>query len=229
MPFLQTPQRLGFVEAGLLKSAGVVEVVVVVVVVVELELVEGVEVSVKGSGTLGFGHVTSFASSGQNSLIFWNKYHWRVGESPEGVRRSGRTVAVGDDSCFSRLNSSSGASDLTHVKTSHHKQIQLIMAHLSEGGSEGLIVLYWEEHRTWCLLGSKVTSTTPLTKSLTRSLSLSSNSLIAAVTLHTSDRAPLTMLAETVCSCQGNLFFMVTVDWLSLPVIFNRPQIITII
>ena len=33
------------------------------------------------------------------------------------------------------------------------------MAHLSKGGSEGLIVLKWEEHGAWCLLWSKVTAT----------------------------------------------------------------------
>ena len=47
---------------------------------------------------------------------------------------------------------------------SHHKQVQLIMAHLSEGASEGLIVLHWEEHRTWSLLGSKVTAIPPANK-----------------------------------------------------------------
>ena len=54
MPFLQTPQCLGLLEAGSLKSAGVVEVVVAAVVVV-VEVVEGVVVPVKGSGTLGLG------------------------------------------------------------------------------------------------------------------------------------------------------------------------------
>ena len=44
---------------------------------------------------------------------------------------------------------------------SHHKQVQLIMAHLSKGGSEGLVVFHWEEHGAGCLLGSKVTATTP--------------------------------------------------------------------
>ena len=38
-------------------------------------LVAGVLVSVDVSGTLGMGQVTSLASSGQNSLIFWKKYH----------------------------------------------------------------------------------------------------------------------------------------------------------
>ena len=77
MPFLQTPQRLGFLGGGSLRSAGVVEVVAVVelvaveLVAVVLELTEGVVVvSVEGSGTLGMGQVTSLASSGQNSLIF---------------------------------------------------------------------------------------------------------------------------------------------------------------
>ena len=43
---------------------------------------------------------------------------------------------------------------------SHHKQVQLIMAHLSKGGSEGPIVFDWEEHGAGCLLGSKVTAST---------------------------------------------------------------------
>ena len=34
---------------------------------------------------------------------------------------------------------------MTH-DLSHHKQVQLIMAHLNKGGSEGLIVFDWEEH-----------------------------------------------------------------------------------
>ena len=41
---------------------------------------------------------------------------------------------------------------------SHHKQVQLIMAYLSESGSEGLVVFYWEEHGAGCLW-SKVTAT----------------------------------------------------------------------
>ena len=43
---------------------------------------------------------------------------------------------------------------------SHHKQFQLIMAHLSKGGSEGPTVFDWEEHGEGCLLGSKVTAST---------------------------------------------------------------------
>ena len=56
MPFLQTPQRLCLLEAGLLKSAGVVEVVVVVIELVAavLEVVEGMGWSLSRSGTLSF-------------------------------------------------------------------------------------------------------------------------------------------------------------------------------
>lgn len=49
---------------------------------------------------------------------------------------------------------------------SHHKQVQLVVAHLSEGGSEGLVVFHWEVHGAWCLLGSKVTATAPANKLL---------------------------------------------------------------
>ena len=66
---LQMSQRLGFLEGGSL-----VVVVAVKLVVAVLELT-GVVVSVEGSETLGMGHVTSLASSGQNSLIFWKRYH----------------------------------------------------------------------------------------------------------------------------------------------------------
>ena len=85
----------------------------VVVEVVTVELV----VSIEGSGILGLGQVISLASSGQNSLIFWKRYHWRAGESPEGVRRSGRSVAVGVHSSLSRLKSTSGESDFSRAKT----------------------------------------------------------------------------------------------------------------
>ena len=47
----------------------------VVMVVVVLEFAEAVELTVEGSGTLGLGQVTSLDSSGQNSLIFWKRYH----------------------------------------------------------------------------------------------------------------------------------------------------------
>ena len=99
--------------------AVVLELVVMVAVILELVLVAVilVMVSIDGSGTLGLGQVTSLASSGQNSLIFWKRYHWRVGESPEGMRSSGRSVAVGVHSCFSRLNSTSGVSDFSRAKT----------------------------------------------------------------------------------------------------------------
>ena len=51
------------------------------------------------------------------------------------------------------------------LNLSHHKQVQL-MAYLSEGGSEGLVVLfYWEEHGAGCLW-SKVTATAPANKIL---------------------------------------------------------------
>ena len=42
---------------------------------------------------------------------------------------------------------------------SHHKQVQLIMAHLSKGGSEGLVVFDWKEHGAGSLLRAKVTAT----------------------------------------------------------------------
>ena len=67
------PQRLGFLEGGSLAVVGAVVLAVELVVVVQ-ELT-GVVVSVEGSETLGMGHVTSLASSGQNSLIFWKRYH----------------------------------------------------------------------------------------------------------------------------------------------------------
>ena len=47
-------------------------------------------------------------------------------------------------------------------------------------------------------LGPKSQLQPQLTNSLTRSFSLSSNSLITAITSHTSDRAPLARLAETI-------------------------------
>ena len=47
---------------------------------------------------------------------------------------------------------------------SHHNQVQLVMAHLSEGGSEGLIVLHWKKHGAWCLSGSEVTAAPPANK-----------------------------------------------------------------
>jgi hypothetical protein len=37
---------------------------------------------------------------------------------------------------------------------SHYEQIQLITAHLSEGGSAALVVFDWEEHGARSLLGS---------------------------------------------------------------------------
>ena len=49
---------------------------------------------------------------------------------------------------------------------SHHKQVQLIVAHLSEGGSEGLVVFQWEQHGAWCLPGSEITTTPPTDKLL---------------------------------------------------------------
>ena len=86
MPFLKIPQHLGLFS---LRSAEVMEVVVLVVVelvavavvvpaVVVLVgvVLELVEASVEGSGTLGLGQVISLAYSGQNSLIFWKRYHW---------------------------------------------------------------------------------------------------------------------------------------------------------
>ena len=79
MPFFPTDiQRLGFLGAGSLRSAGAVEIavavlvelVVVVVFVPVLEVVEEAVVSdAESSGTPGLGHVASCASSGQNSLI----------------------------------------------------------------------------------------------------------------------------------------------------------------
>ena len=97
------PQHLGLLEGGLLElTADMLEVVVAVLVVavlvvlvammaVVLELVEGV-VSIDGFGTLGLGQIDS---PGQNSQIFSKRYHKRVGETPDGRRTSGRSVAVG--------------------------------------------------------------------------------------------------------------------------------------
>ena len=48
----------------------------------------------------------------------------------------------------------------------HHKQVQLIMAHLREGGSEGLVVFHREAHGAWCLLRPKITATAPASKLL---------------------------------------------------------------
>lgn len=130
MPFRQIPQRLGLLERGTLgSSVGVRRVVVKLVLAVidlaleVLELVVTVVVAVfdlmvvEDSGTLGLGQVTSLDSSGQNSRIFWYRYHWRVGESPVGVRRSGRTLADGVQSSLRRLKSTSGPSDVTRAKT----------------------------------------------------------------------------------------------------------------
>ena len=47
---------------------------------------------------------------------------------------------------------------------SHHNQVQLVMAHLSEGGSKGVIVLHWKKHGAWCLSGSIVTAAPPANK-----------------------------------------------------------------
>ena len=92
MPFQQIPQRLGLLERGTLgSSVGVViklVVVKLVLVVIDLALeVLELEVTVvvavfdvmvvEDSGTLGLGQVTSLDSSGQNSRIFWYRYHWR--------------------------------------------------------------------------------------------------------------------------------------------------------
>ena len=49
---------------------------------------------------------------------------------------------------------------------SHHKQVQLIVVHLSKGSSEGLVVFHWEEHGARCLLGPEVTATAPADKLL---------------------------------------------------------------
>ena len=62
----------------------------------------GSDGAVAGDGVLR--QVTSLASSRQNSLIFWKRYNWQVGESAEEMRSSGRSVAVGIHSCFSRFN-----------------------------------------------------------------------------------------------------------------------------
>ena len=98
--------------------AVLMKVVVVVVFVPVLEVVEEAVVSAaEGSGTPGLGHVTSCASSGQNSLILLKRYHWQLAESPEGVIRSGRSVAVGDHSFFSSLYSTSGPSDVSRTNT----------------------------------------------------------------------------------------------------------------
>ena len=120
---LQRPQSLCFLGGGSLKSAvAVVQVamaleLVVMLVVVVVDLVEVVVVCTGGSGTLGMGHVSSLTPSRQNSLILWKRYHCREGASPDGVSRSGRSVAVGVHSPFKRLKSTSGASDLSRAKT----------------------------------------------------------------------------------------------------------------
>ena len=80
---------------------------------------------------------------------------------------------------------------------SHHNQVQLVMTHLSEGGSEGLIVVHWKKHGAWCLSGSKVTAASPANK-VCNQFTLLSSSLIAAVTSYTSDRAPLARLVKTM-------------------------------
>ena len=49
---------------------------------------------------------------------------------------------------------------------SHHKQVQLIVAHLSKGGSEGLVVFDWKEHGAGSLLRAEVTATAPANKLL---------------------------------------------------------------
>ena len=49
---------------------------------------------VSGSGSLGFGHVTSLQSSGQNSRILLKRYHSLLRDSPVGVTCSGRWSPV---------------------------------------------------------------------------------------------------------------------------------------
>ena len=69
------------------------------------------------SGSLGLGHVMSWYSSGQNSRILLNRYHCRLELSPDGVIRSGSSVAVGFQSCFRRFTSTSSESDFSRTKT----------------------------------------------------------------------------------------------------------------
>ena len=97
---------------------------------------------------------------------------------------------------------------------SHHKQIQLIMVHLSKGGSEGLVVFNWKEHGAGCLFRSKVIATAPANELLHQIALLVIQ--FPHVTSHTSDRSPIARLAETVVHCLGGVFFTVTVFWFSI-------------
>ena len=47
------------------------------------------------AGSPGWGHVVSFKWSGQNSLIFWYRYHCRCRERPDGGRMGGSWSTLG--------------------------------------------------------------------------------------------------------------------------------------
>ena len=69
------------------------------------------------SGSLDLGHVASWHSSGQNSRILLKRYHCRLELSPDGVTRSGSSVAIGLQSSFRRFMSTSLESDFSRTKT----------------------------------------------------------------------------------------------------------------
>ena len=83
---------------------------VLVVVDVPDALFGSVEGVVEGSGSSGFGQVTSLHSSGQNSRILLKRYHCLVRERPVGANRSGRSVADGAQSSLRSFISTSGES-----------------------------------------------------------------------------------------------------------------------
>ena len=90
---LQTPQCLGLLESsslGAMLLAGVGVAAEMAGVEAEV-VVDLLVVAVDGSGTSGRGQVMSWDSCGQYFWILWYKYHCRVGESPDGVRRSGNS------------------------------------------------------------------------------------------------------------------------------------------
>ena len=67
-----------------------------------------------GSGMLGFGHVMSLSSSGQNGLICSNRYHWWSALKPRG---GGNSCASGDQDSFKRSTLSSVESECSFTNT----------------------------------------------------------------------------------------------------------------
>ena len=63
-----------------------------------------------GFGIAGCGHVISWVTSGQNSRIFSNRYHWRSRDRPFGSTCSGSCVGMGFHESFSNFTRVSSVS-----------------------------------------------------------------------------------------------------------------------